>query len=78
LSELVSTDGNFTIKRTRDTLDIAEIPEILDALSKILDDAKDIAIAVASGNLTRMARDIPPEIISIYEQILRIKKEIED
>jgi len=78
LSELVSTDGNFTVKRTRDTLSIEEIPEILDALSKILDDAKDIAIAVASGNLTRMARDIPPEIISIYEQILRIKKEIED
>lgn len=78
MDELVSADGNFTISRSRHTLELEEIPTVLDALSKILDDAKDIAIAVASGDLARMAREIPPEVISIYDQIQRIKKEIED
>jgi len=78
LSEVVSNDGLFKIKRSRHTLELDELPTLINAIVGLLTKASKAAGIIATKDLKRIATEIPPIAVDIYEDLIKIKKEIED
>jgi len=77
MAKYTSSDKLLNIECDENSFSVNTLHDILLAIAKILNSTRDILLAVGFNEPTRMAREIPLNVIEIYEQILKIKEVLE-
>ena len=74
MSKFESFDGLYSVQATTHTIEADEIPVLIDAAGRIL-----LAVVrMYSGVIKRDPLEVAAAAVEIYDNLLRIKKEVED
>lgn len=82
LSSRTSVDGKFSVSRTRHTLELEEVPIIVEAAVAATEAAIKIFLGAARAaemdDPTILAVEVVPAAVEFYEAAAKIKRELED